>query len=447
MTLPPAKPTRVLVVDDSAETRELLRRNLELEGYVVRAAASVPDAVALLASESVSLVITDVKMPRVSGLELVRHVVENFKDTAVMVITGYPNVEGALEAIKGGATDYLTKPFTDEELLSAVRRSLEALVPNRPPLTCNQLGAQHGLLGTSAPLQRLVGEIKKAARTRATVLLLGESGTGKELVARAIHYEGERKNAPFVSVNCGAIPHELLESELFGHVKGAFTGASESRAGFFLTAEGGTLFLDEIAETSPAMQVKLLRVLQEREVLVVGSSQPQKVNVRVMAATNKDLEALIRTGAFREDLFYRLNVLRLKIPPLRERDEDVVLLTRHFADRFAKEHGREPLGFTQRALEGLRSHSWPGNVRELENAIQRLVVMADADLIDMPDLPAFMRFTAPRPAEDLTRTLKDVEKSYVLRVLESVEGNKSRAAQILDIDRKTLRAKLKDTHD
>jgi len=436
-----AAETRILVVDDSAETRELLRRNLVPEGYAVRTAESVADAVSLLEREQISLVITDVKMPRANGLELVRHVVENFKDTAVMVITGFPNVEGALSAIKGGATDYLTKPFTDEELLSAVRGSLE-LVASRAPAPPTQAAARHGLLGDSPRMERLSREIEKAASSSATVLLLGESGTGKELVARAVHYESERKNAPFVSVNCGAIPHELLESELFGHVEGAFTGASKSRTGFFLTAEGGTLFLDEIAETSPAMQVKLLRVLQERELTVVGSSKPRQVDVRVMAATNKDLEALIDTGGFRQDLFYRLNVLRLELPPLREREEDVVLLAGHFAQRFAKEHGRPPIRFTQRALAGLRSHSWPGNVRELENAVQRLVVMTEGDVVDVADLPPFMRFSASGAEDDLTRTLREVEQDYAQRVLESVDGNKTRAAQILGIDRKTLRAKL-----
>jgi len=438
--------TRILVVDDSAETREVLRRNLELEGYTVLTAACVADALAALEQEPVSLVITDVKMPRVSGLDLVRHVVENLKHTAVMVITGFPNVDGALTAIKGGATDYLTKPFTDEELLSAVRRSLDS-VNGGPGLSAGaELGNRHGLLGSSEPMQRLSGEIARAARTRATVLLLGESGTGKELVARAIHYEGERKNAPFVSVNCGAIPHELLESELFGHVKGAFTGATESRAGFFLTAEGGTLFLDEIAETSPTMQVKLLRVLQEREVIMVGSSRPRKVDVRVMAATNKDLESLVRSGAFRQDLFYRINVLRLDLPPLRERADDLVPLVHHFAERFAREMGREPPQFTQRALEALRSHSWPGNVRELENTVQRLVVMTEGALVDVADLPPFMRFSAADSgSEDLSRPLAEVETAYIRKVLESVDGNKTRAAQILGIDRKTLRAKLPDS--
>ena len=437
-----AEPTKILVVDDSAATRELLRRNLEPAGYTVRTAGSVADAVAMLEDEAISLVITDVKMPRVSGLELVRHVVENYKGTAVMVITGFPNIEGALAAMKGGATDYLTKPFTDEELLSAVRGSLEGVTSRRLPALSQDACARHGLLGDSPPMRRLARAVEKAASSSATVLLLGESGTGKELVARAIHYESERKNAPFVSVNCGAIPHELLESELFGHVQGAFTGATQPRTGFFLTAEGGTLFLDEIAETSPAMQVKLLRVLQAREVHVVGSSQPRSIDVRVMAATNKDLEALVNAGGFRKDLFYRLNVLRVELPPLRERGEDVEVLAQHFAQRFAKEHGREAPEFSPRALAGLRAHSWPGNVRELENTVQRLIVMTDSDVVEVPDLPPFMRFSAPVGEQDLTRTLRDVERDYVQRVLESVGGNKTRAAEILGIDRKTLRGKL-----
>ena len=434
----------VLVVDDSEATLEVLRRNLEAAGYVVLTAPGVPDALQILQTTSVDLVVTDIKMPRVSGLDLVRHVRENLKDTEVTVITGHPNVDGAVAAMKNGATDYLTKPFTDEELLSAVRRAIDKLEMRRGRGRRHQRPVgRHGLLGESAAMETVFRQIERASRTRAIVLISGESGTGKELVARAIHYESERASAPFVPVNCGAIPHDLLESELFGHVKGAFTGATESRAGFFLTAEGGTVFLDEIAETSQAMQVKLLRVLQDKEVRMVGSSRPRTADVRIIAATNKDLAQLVRSGSFREDLYFRINVISIHLPPLRERDSDFTLLAHHFALKYAKELGCEVPRLTDRALAILRDHTWPGNVRELENLVQRLVVMADGGVIDAPDLPPLMRFSAAGAGDDLSRTLAEVEANYARNVLESVGGNKTKAAQILDIDRKTLRTKLR----
>ena len=284
--------------------------------------------------------------------------------------------------------------------------------------------------------------IAKAAPTSATVLIAGESGTGKELVARAVHYSSPRSSAPFVPVNCAAIPETLLESELFGYVKGAFTGANETRAGFFQTADGGTIFLDEISATSPSTQVKLLRVLQEREVCMIGSARPRKVDIRILAATNKDLSELIRKEAFREDLFFRLNVLSISLPPLRERGDDVLLLIRHFARKFARELGRKEPQFSDRALEILRHYHWPGNVRELENVVQRLVVMAESETVETADLPSLMRFSALQ-VSGFDRTLADVEAEYIKNVLASVGGNRTRAAEILGIDRKTLREKLR----
>ncbi len=433
----------VLVVDDSEGTREVLRRNLESEGYAVHTAASVDEALRLLEATPIDLVVTDVKMPRVSGLDLVLHVRDTLTHTVVRVNTVHPKVDGAVAALTGGATDYLTKPFTDEELHGAVRRAIDRLEMRRAHSAAHPPpAARHGLLGESEAMKDIFAQIARASLTRAIVLVTGESGTGKELVARAIHYEGARASSPFVPVNCGAIPHELMESELFGHVRGAFTGASESRAGFFLTADGGTIFLDEIGETSQAMQVKLLRVLQDREVRMVGASRPQKVDVRIIAATNKDLAQLARSGAFREDLWFRINVIPIHLPPLRARGRDVVLLTRHFAEKYARELDCAVPRFSDTALDLLLRHSWPGNVRELENLVQRLVVMADTELIDAPDLPPFMRFAATGGGADLTRTLAEVEASYVREVLRSVGGNKTRAAGVLGIDRKTLRAKL-----
>jgi DNA-binding NtrC family response regulator len=290
-------------------------------------------------------------------------------------------------------------------------------------------------------MQQIYRLIEKVARTLATVLITGESGTGKELVARAIHYGSARAAAPFVPVNCGGIPETLLESELFGHVKGAFTGATESRAGFFQTADGGTIFLDEIGETSPPMQVKLLRVLQDHEVCMVGAQQARRVDVRIMAATNKSLPNLVRRGTFREDLFFRLNVVALELPPLRDRENDVLLLARHFVRRFAEENGREPPILADEVLQAFRGYPWPGNVRELENIVHRLVVMSDEPVLDVTALPAYMRYSVPR-SDELLRPLAEVETEHVRRVVAAVGGNKSRAAEILGIDRKTLRVKL-----
>lgn len=437
--------TRILVVDDSPPTLEVLHRNLIAAGYRVFTAPDVSRAIQLLNEMSIDLVVTDLKMPQVSGLDLVRHVRENLNDTEVMMITGYPSIEGAVEAVKTGAEEYLAKPFTDDELLAAVQRSLEKLRIRRfkRPMEPQTLSGAHGLIGESEEMHRVYRAITKSAASSATVLITGESGTGKELVARAIHYSGRRSSSPFVPVNCGGIPEGLLESELFGHVKGAFTGATESRAGFFHAADGGTIFLDEVSETSPSMQVKLLRVLQDKEICMVGSDRPRKVDVRILAATNKDLPGLVEREAFRKDLFYRLHVITIAVPPLRDRHDDVLLLARHFGLRFAKELGKSPARFSDGALRVLRNYGWPGNVRELENVIQRLVVMTDGESIEAPDLPSLMRFSALRKS-GFSRTLAEVEAEHIRNVLASVDHNRTRAAEILGIDRKTLRQKLKN---
>ena len=435
---------RILVVDDAPHTLEVLHRNLSSKGYQVFTASNVSEAVRILETTTVDLVITDLKMPKVSGIDLIRHVRENYKNTEIMMITGYPTIEGAVKAIKTGAEEYLTKPFTDEELFSAVRRTLDKLHMRRTETArLHQTpSAPYGLIGESEVMHKVFGTISKAATTSATVIISGDSGTGKELVARAIHYSSFRASAPFVPVNCGGIPEGLLESELFGHVKGAFTGATESRAGFFQTADGGTIFLDEISDTSMAMQAKLLRVLQDKEVYMVGATRSRKVDVRIIAATNKDLLNLVRKGTFREDLYFRLNVINIPIPPLRERGDDILLLAHHFATKYADEFGKPTPKFSDNALQVLRNYHWPGNVRELENVVQRLVVMTDGDIIEVSDLPSLMRFTALRET-GLNRTLVEVEAEYIRNVLASVNGNKTKAAEILGIDRKTLREKLK----
>jgi DNA-binding NtrC family response regulator len=430
------------VVDDNASTAELIRRNLVSDGHEVRTAGNVQEALAILGEVPVDVVVTDHRMPGESGLDLVRHVQENLEDTVTVMITGYATIEGAVEAVKGGAEEYLAKPFTDAELAVAVNNALEKLCMRRAArASSGRIDAQHGLIGDSEAMANVVASIERAAKSSATVLVTGESGTGKELVARAIHYRSRRSSAAFVPVNCAGIPESLLESELFGHVKGAFTGATTTRAGFFQTAQGGTLFLDEISETSPPTQVKLLRVLQDREICMVGSSKPRNVDVRIIAATNKDPHALIEKGLFREDLYYRLDVLAIALPPLRERKDDVLPLVRHFATKFAREAGRSLPSISDAALKALVSYDWPGNVRELENVVQRLIVMSDAELVQVAHLPLAMRYSVPRDP-GLHLTLAEVEAAHIRRVLEHCGGNKSRAAQLLGIDRKTLRKKL-----
>ena len=436
---------RILVVDDSADTLEVIQRNLAGRGHPVQTALSVEEALKVLEGLAIDLVITDLKMPRVSGLELIRHIRENCADTEVMMITGYASVGGAVEAVKTGAEEYLSKPFTDSELFSAVDRVLEKLRLRRVALGCRQKKGNappQGLIGQSEPMHKVCRDIAKAALTSATVLIFGESGTGKELLARAIHYSSQRATSPFVPVNCGGIPEGLMESELFGHLKGSFTGASESRAGFFQTADGGTIFLDEISETSLSMQVKLLRVLQDREVCMVGASRTRKVDIRIIAATNKDLFGLVKKGSFRDDLYFRLNVIAISIPPLRERGDDILLLVEHFCEKFATEFGRRRPRFSARAMRALCSYGWPGNVRELENLIQRVVVMCDKEEIDVSDFPDTMRYLLPRD-QRIERTLAQVEAEHVRAVIEAVDGNKTLAAQMLGIDRKTLREKMK----
>lgn len=434
----------ILVVDDSPDTLEVIQRNLVSEGYRVYTAPGVTEAIGILDTTSIDLVITDIKMPGASGHSLIRHVDENFHDVEVVAITGYPSIEGAVKAVKTGAEEYLTKPFTDKELCSVVRGILDKLALRKAMRTRMQSvsSAPYGLIGESKAIRKIYSAIEKASSTSATVLITGESGTGKELVARAIHYTSARASAPFVPVNCGGIPESLLESELFGHMKGAFTGALESRAGFFQVSDGGTIFLDEISETSPAMQVKLLRVLQEKEIYMIASRRPQKIDVRVIAATNKNLNDLIEKGVFRKDLYYRLHIIPVDVPPLREREEDVLILVQHFNARFARELNKPVIRFSDKALSVLRSYAWPGNVRELENLVQRMVIMSEGDTIDVADLPSLMRFSA-KNGMGFNRTLAEFEVEYIRNVISSVNGNKTRAAQILGIDRKTLREKLK----
>lgn len=432
----------VLVVDDSEETVELIKRNLESSGFQVYPAHNVQDALSFLESVAIDLVITDLKMPGQNGIQLIRHVSENYRGVGVLVITGFPSIEGAVESIKIGAEEYLVKPFTDEELFKSVNRVVSKSRLGKRKEAVKLRPQNFGIIGESEGMLRVFKTIEKIRATNATVLISGESGTGKELVARAVHYGGKGSKSPFVPVNCGGIPDSLLESELFGHVKGAFTGATETRAGFFQTAEGGTIFLDEISNTSLAMQAKLLRVLQEKEYYMVGSKKPQKANVRVIAATNVDLMQLVKKGLFREDLYYRLYIIYIDLPPLRERGGDVDLLIEFFKAKYTRELNREDIRITPKAMKALRSYSWPGNVRELQNLMHRLVILADDNVIDVPDLPESFRYSASR-SKGLDRTLEEVELEYIQNVLSANNNNISRTASILGIDRKTLREKLK----
>ena len=435
------KRTKILVVDDSPSTLEVIKRNLEAADYEVFTASSVEQAITFLEQSSVDLVITDIKMPKVSGLELLKYVKENVKGTEIMIITGYPSIKGAVNAVKDGAEDYLAKPFTDEELLSAVSKMIEKL-ENRRAIEAKPLPGSHNIIGHSPAMRHVYRLIEKAAATRVNVLISGESGTGKELVARAIHYSSNASSAPFVTVNCTAIPDTLLESELFGHVKGAFTGANASRAGFFQIADRGTLFLDEIGDASLNMQGKLLRAIQNKEIFMVGSSRVQKVDTRIIAATNTDLSHLVKKGLFREDLYFRLNIVEISLPPLHERGEDILLLVQFFREKLSKDMNRPAPQLSDKVLQVFKNYRWQGNVRELENLIQRLMVLADSAFIDVADLPEQMRFNI-NWRKGFNRTLADVEAEHIANVLNSVKGNKTQAAQILGINRKTLRVKMR----
>jgi two-component system, NtrC family, response regulator HydG len=431
----------VLVVDDSPESVELIKRNLLSKGYQIYTANNVQSAIKLLASVSIDLLITDLKMPGENGIELVRHASENYSGIGILVVTGFPSIQGAVESIKIGAEEYLVKSFTDEELFEAVNRVLSKTRSEKGKTDLSPV-QNFGIIGDSDGLRKVFNTIHKAKSTNATVLIYGESGTGKELVARALHYGGSVSAAPFVPVNCGGIPDSLLESELFGYVRGAFTGATETRAGFFQTADGGTIFLDEISNTSLAMQAKLLRVLQEKEFYMVGSKKTLKVNVRVTAATNVDLMQLVKKGLFREDLYYRLNIITIDLPPLRERGDDILQLIQFFLAKYVKELGKPPMKFTGKAMQALKEYAWPGNIRELQNLIHRVVIMTEGSSIDIPDLPELFRFSGKR-TKGLDRKLEDVEREYIQDALAANKNNISQTALSLGIDRKTLRDKLK----
>ncbi|MFQ5848173.1 MAG: sigma-54-dependent transcriptional regulator [Candidatus Methylomirabilales bacterium] len=443
-----AKSFRILVVDDEPAQLELVSGFLAKRGYDVSLASNGEEALQRFKREPFDLVLTDQKMPGFSGRELTEAVRRAHPEVPVIVMTAYGTIETAVAAIQAGAVDYLTKPLNLDELLHRVQRIQERqrlLTENRE--LREALQERHrveGIIGNSGRMQEVLSMVRRVAPSDATVLIRGESGTGKELIAKAIHYASPRAPGPLVRVNCAALPESLMESELFGHEKGAFTGAVAARKGRFELADGGSLFLDEIGDLPPHLQVKLLRVLQEREIERVGSSRPIAVNVRVLAATHRDLEALIHDGRFREDLFYRINVVTISVPPLEERREDLPPLIDHFLRTFATKNGKTIRGLTREAREALLRYDYPGNVRELENMIERAVVLTRDEVIDLSDLP----LSLPEPGEHgeeggLTAAVEGLERRMIRDALAKAGGTQTRAAELLGISERVLRYKLK----
>ncbi|HYN86674.1 MAG TPA: sigma-54 dependent transcriptional regulator [Pyrinomonadaceae bacterium] len=449
----------ILIVDDEQGMRQLLSLVFGREGHAVRAAESGRRAVEMLREQPADLVVSDVKMPDLTGIEMLRAVREFLPDVPVVMMTAFATVETAREAFKLGADDFIQKPFDVEEMKEIVRRALERsrlLQENRAfKRAQRERGRLDQIIGRSPRMQAVYQMVETVAAVQSTVLITGESGTGKELVARAVHNLSPRADKPFMPINCGAFTETLLESELFGYVRGAFTGATANRKGLFEAADKGTIFLDEIGEMSPTMQVKLLRVLQERKVRPVGAHEEISVDTRVIAATNRDLAQMVKQGSFREDLFYRVSVIPIELPPLREKREDIPELVEHFTAKFCAQTGR-PLSVSERAMEMLEHYSWPGNVRELEHTIERAVALERTDSIQPESLPhavtnynparaASSDFDLPDEGLNLTAHLEHLERSYILEALRRTGGNQTRAAELLHLSVRSLRHLL-DKH-
>ena len=452
----PSVPTiTLLVVDDDQNHREMLRTLLEEWGYATVGAGSGEAAVALCQEQPFDLILMDVRMSGMSGIEATRAIKAYNPAIPIVIMTAYSDVENAVEALKTGAYDYLTKPLAFDALRPALERALDhAALRDEVRVLRDNLSSSFdtkNVIGKSPAMRQLLSMVSAIAPSEATVLITGESGTGKEVAARLIHANSNRRKGPYVAVNCAALSEALLESELFGHEKGAFTGAEKRREGRFLAADKGTIFLDEVGEIPLAMQVKLLRVIQERELQRVGGDQTIKVDVRILAATNRDLKQEVEEGRFRQDLYYRLNVVALQLPPLRERKEDIPLLAMHFLKMFAEKNSKAVKGFTPAAMDRLLKYSWPGNVRELENAVERAVVLLIGEYVSERELPPSLTDEGDNgkpPKRDFgNMTLEEIERMAVLDTLEQVGGNKSEAARRLGINRKTLLAKLEGNGD
>ena len=444
-------PLRIVVVDDEPAQRELIGGFLRKQGHDVLLAAGGPEALAHVRDRQVDLVLSDCRMPAMSGPELLSGIKAVNPEIPLVLMTAYGTVETAVQAMKDGAADYLAKPLDLEELMVRLARVTEqSRLRSEVRDLQRQLVERHrleGIIGESGRMQEVLALAKRVAPSDATVLIRGESGTGKELIARAIHFNSARANGPLVSLNCAALPEQLLESELFGHEKGAFTGAVAQRTGRFEQADGGSIFLDEIGDLSPSLQVKLLRVLQERQFERVGGNKTIDADVRIMAATHRDLEAAMREGTFREDLYYRLNVVTIQIPPLRERREDIPLLLEHFLRKFTEKNRRDVTGLTAAARDALLKYDYPGNVRELENIVERAVLLCRGRVIDVEDLPAAARPGQRGAAEplpkDLPGVLADIERQAIESALERTDGIQTQAAESLGISERVLRYKMK----
>lgn len=448
---------RVLIVDDERSMCEMIEADLRLRDFHVTWFTSADDALETLGHESFDVVLTDLRMPTMSGTELCERITANRPDIPVIVMTAFGSLETAVAAIRVGAYDFVTKPVEMDLLAITLERAVKHRQLQDKVKTLSDAIEQSSrfdeIIGASRPMQQLFDELTRIADTETSVLVTGESGTGKELVARAIHYHSRRADQAFVAVNCAAIPEPLLESELFGHAKGAFTDAREDRMGLFLQASGGSLFLDEIGELPMTMQVKLLRALEERTVRPVGSNHEAKFDVRIIAATNRDLETAVEEERFREDLLYRINVIQVHLPPLKARGTDVLLIAQAFLKTFAARAGKEVVGISEAVAERLLNYSWPGNVRELRNVIERAVALARFDKLAVDDLPEKIRdyhsqqvvLGGDDPLELVA--LEEVERRYILHVLKTVNDNKTLAAKILGLDRKTLYRKLRQYDD
>ena len=435
---------RILVVDDEFSVRDSLYNWFRKDGFDVVAVESAAEALRTLQDKPVDVALVDIKMPGMDGIELQERIKGIDPQIAVIMITAFASVETAVQALKQGAFDYVTKPIDPDELSHLVRRALEQRRLNKENIllrgTIDELVDVDTIIGESAPMRRVLEHIKHVAQTDATVIILGESGTGKELIARAIHTNSQRRYFPIVPVNCGAVPQDLLESELFGHEKGAFTGAHQRRKGRLEMADAGTLFLDEVGAISPKMQLDLLRVLESKEFTRVGGSRPIKVDFRVVCATHEDLEKAVQEGRFREDFYYRINVFTIEAPPLRTRCSDIPLLARHFLQRFAGQMGKRITDISPEAMELLTDYDWPGNVRELSNAIERAMVVGKPPVIRPGDLPVRTHRKGITGSGD---SLADVEKRHIAAVLERTAGNVTEAAEILKVDRVTVYNKIK----